>query len=86
MVTLPAAPPPAGREHLPSEEALISVVLRHTLSQHAQLHLTDPGEGLSGNGAQTFTPRKKCDFVLVFMPTYDVQRDKLDALLPHFVL
>lgn len=35
IVTLPAAMPPAGREHLPMYEALISAVLRHASSQQA---------------------------------------------------
>lgn len=35
VVTIPAAAPPAGREHLPTDEVLISAVLRHTPSQHA---------------------------------------------------
>lgn len=45
VVTLPAAAPPAGREHLPMDEALISAVLRHAPPQHARLHLLQGGEG-----------------------------------------
>lgn len=35
VVTIPAAAPPAGREHLPMDEVLISAVSRHAPSQHA---------------------------------------------------
>lgn len=46
VVTLPAAAPPAGREHLPVDEALISAVSRHAPSQCARLHLLHEGERL----------------------------------------
>lgn len=42
-VTLPAAAtPPAGREHLPLDEALISAVLP---PQHARVHPLHAGKG-----------------------------------------
>lgn len=36
---------PRGREHLPTEEVLISAVSRHAPSQHASLHLLQEGRG-----------------------------------------
>lgn len=42
--TLPAAAQPAGREHLPTDEVLISAVLRRAPSRHARLHLLQGGK------------------------------------------
>lgn len=50
-VSIPAAAPPAGREHLPVDGVLISAALRHAPSQHAQLHLLQRRDGV----ARTFT-------------------------------
>lgn len=45
VVTLPAATLPAGREHLPMAETLISAALRLPPPQYAQLHTLRGGKG-----------------------------------------
>lgn len=68
VVTLPAATPPAGREHLPTDEALISAASRHAPSRHARLHLLNGGKGPElYRKAQTFTPLK-CNLVGLSWP------------------
>lgn len=46
-VQIPAAAPPAGREHLPMDEVLHSAVLRHAPSRHARLHLRQRRDGVA---------------------------------------
>lgn len=57
VVTIPAATPPTGREHLLMDEVIISEVLRREPSQHARLHLLHKRELVGAvEEAQTFLP------------------------------
>lgn len=65
VVTLPAASLPAGREHLPLDEVLISAALRH-----ARLHLLQKREGLEPSRSEG--PTKRSNDWLLSNPVFPI--------------
>lgn len=75
-VTLPAAAPPTGKEHLPMDEALIPVVLRHELSRSTSPTARQGGPELYRS---TDLSALKMQFCLVVPTHYVYERAQLQA-------